>query len=390
MPRHISVLLLLYLGVILVGFLRAVFDRTYIEDYPLKNLVSEELINTVKWVLPGILLFHGCRTRRRVLMALVCLLVMYGLIAIQVIRQVPYSSVLETGSTLITDRFEVQSMGYNADNASAILAGAFWGTVAVLPLISRKGHKVMVVAAIAMIALGQALSGGRAGYIAWGGIGLVLCLVKWRKQLLLAPLVVMLLPIVFPGAMDLMYHGIGLTDVAGQATNDRGAISSGRNLFWPLVTAKISESPIIGHGRLAMKRTGVKKATEEIWGEGEGIGHPHNMYLETLLDNGILGSMPIFLFWGMVVIYTTRLFRNSNRLFSAVGGLTLSLVLAQLFAGLGAQHFYPMPETFGMWMAIFLAMRVYVEEKRAQVDAISAECYWNEPALSRIKAPAYT
>ncbi|HUU17738.1 MAG TPA: hypothetical protein VMW72_11355 [Sedimentisphaerales bacterium] len=48
MPRQISVLLLLYLGVILVSFLRVVFDRSHIEDYPLSNLISEELINTVK------------------------------------------------------------------------------------------------------------------------------------------------------------------------------------------------------------------------------------------------------------------------------------------------------------------------------------------------------
>jgi hypothetical protein len=73
MPRHVAILLLLYLAVVVIGVLRAIFDHRYLQD-PLISLISDELINTIKWVLPGLLLFDGCRTRRRVLMALSCLL----------------------------------------------------------------------------------------------------------------------------------------------------------------------------------------------------------------------------------------------------------------------------------------------------------------------------
>jgi hypothetical protein len=101
------------------------------------------------------------------------------------------------------------------------------------------------------------------------------------------------------------------------------------------------------------------------------------MYLETLLDNGIVGSVPIFIFWGMMLIYSGRLFRSNNRLFSAVGGVALSLMLAQLFAGIGSQHFYPRESTSGMWVAIFLSLRVYVEKKQMQDVATTAERSWD-------------
>ncbi len=379
MPRQISVLLLLYLGVILVGFLRAVFDRSHIEDYPLGNLISEELINTVKWVLPGILLFDGCRTRRRVIMVIACLFALYLLIAVQVIRLVP-SRAIYSHVALNNSRGGIGDTGYNACNVSAMLAGAFWGTLAVVPLFRPKKYWIVLLAVAGVFAYGQALTGGRAGFIAWGGAGLVLCIVKWRKQLILAPIVVMLLPMIFPAAADRMLVGFGQTDVAGQATTDDIAMTSGRTYIWPYVIDKICESPIVGHGRKAMQRTGLTQyaGLEE---NDAGWGHPHNMYLETLLDNGIAGSLPIFLFWGTVVIYSARLFRGNNRLCSAVGGLTLSLVLPQLFTGIGSQHFYPLEETFGMWMGMFLAIRVYVEEKRMQSGVINAENSWNSQAL---------
>src|SRR5574341_962064 len=48
MPRHINILLVLYLGVILVGFLRMMGDRDGLDDFTTAYLVSEYLINTVK------------------------------------------------------------------------------------------------------------------------------------------------------------------------------------------------------------------------------------------------------------------------------------------------------------------------------------------------------
>ena len=120
-----------------------------------------------------------------------------------------------------------------------------------------------------------------------------------------------------------------------------------------------------------MKRTGLTaKMMNDL---GESFPHPHSMYLETLLDNGILGSIPIWLFWGTVLVFSGHLFRMEDSLFSAVGGLTFALLLTQLIAGIGAQHFYPKESTVALWAAMLLTLRVYYDKARHQVGMLPAE-----------------
>ena len=73
MPGHIFLLVVLFFGIIFIGFLRAAFNPSYLENYSFTGLVSEQLFNNSKWLVPALLLFDGCRTRKRVIMALSCL-----------------------------------------------------------------------------------------------------------------------------------------------------------------------------------------------------------------------------------------------------------------------------------------------------------------------------
>lgn len=391
MPRHVAGLLILYLIVVVVGVFRALIDRSHIEYYPVGSLLSEELINTIKWVLPGLLLFDGCRTRKRVVAVLACILVMYLLLSVQVIKRMPLESALGgAGETIQRIRLKTCfSIGYSACDMSTILAGASWGLLATVPLLRKRRHKLLALGGAGMIAFGQALTGGRAGYVAWGATGLVLCVLKWRKHLILVPVVVILLPILFPGAVERMLYGFGETDVSGQSVVNEYEMTSGRSLIWPHVIDKIGDSPIIGHGRMAMKRTGLTEFLGQEYGESEAFPHPHNMYLETLLDNGVLGSTPIFIFWGVMLVYGASLFRSRNRLYSAVGGLSLSLMLAQLFAGIGSQHFYPRESTLCVWAAMFLMLRVHVEERQARIADMQLTMNWHHSPLAAEPAVAF-
>lgn len=76
--------------------------------------------------------------------------------------------------------------------------------------------------------LGQALTGGRTGYVAWGATGLILCLLKWRKCLLLVPFVVMVLPLAFPAATSRVLLGFGKTDITGETVIDDDEMTSDR------------------------------------------------------------------------------------------------------------------------------------------------------------------
>jgi O-antigen ligase len=383
MPAHMGVLLLTYLTIIVVGVLRAVADPSYIQGYPLTKLISEELINTIKWALPAILLFDGCRTRRRVMEALVCILLLYFIVAVQVARSMPPGAAFADVELLNRLRIRLgKYIGYSACDISAMLAGASWAILAMLTLIRRWKYRAIVLMAAAVVAYGQALTGGRAGFVAWGATGVILCLLKWRKYLLLAPVVVVMLPLVFPAAAARMLSGFGQTDVTGQSEMDRDAVTSDRTVMWPYVIDKIGQSPYVGYGRLAMQRTGLYDELRQI---DLPFIHPHNVYLEIVFDNGILGATPILLFWGMLLLYSVKLFRSPNHLYAAVGGVSLSLLLAQIFAGIGAQHYYPRVSTLGMWAALLLMLRVHVEEERVRFDRRADESGCGatpEPAMS--------
>ena len=366
MPRHINLLLLLYLGVIVIGFLRMLFDRSHIEHYTTTALISEQLINTIKWVLPGLLLFDGCRTRKRLQWAVVSILGMYFLLAAQVVKRMPWSTALASGGRA-ADRVRssvCSDIGYSRCDMSTFLAGASWAMLAAVPLVRRRKHKLLILGAAGITAFGQALTGGRAGYAAWAATGLVLCAIKWRKGLILAPAVPLLAVLLLPGMVDRIMQGFGETDVSGQAMVDDYEVTSGRTLIWPHVIDKIGQSPAIGYGRLGMPRSGLTAFLGREYGEGDAFPHPHNMYLELLLDNGVLGAVPVLLFFGLTVVYSARLFRNADPWCSAAGGLALAMVLAQLFAGMGSQHFYPRESALGMWAGMFLMHRVRVERSR--------------------------
>ncbi|MHC4166758.1 MAG: O-antigen ligase family protein [Planctomycetota bacterium] len=378
MPRHVNILLLMYLGVVFVGVMRVAIGGGFMGYWGLRGLITEEFINTVKWVLPGVLLFDGCRTRRQVLMVFACMFAMYFMISLQVMRRLPYSAALgeHTQAIELTRRKLPRSVGYNTGEISMMLAGAFWGIVAAFQMVRKKRYWAPILAVAGVVIFAQALSGGRGGYVAWAATGLMLCLAraKWRKYLILVPVVIVLLPIVFPGVVARMLVGFGGTDdVTGQSAVDTYALTSGRSVVWPYVIDKIGEAPMLGFGQMAMMRTdiGLRLVDEE----SNFVTHPHNMYLETLLDNGILGSLPMLVFYVVVVVYSTRLFRSENRLCAAVGGLALAMTLTYLISGLASGHFYPRESVLGMWASIFLMFRVYIEERRAQTVVPEVQDY---------------
>ena len=258
MPGNVVVLLLVYWGIILFGVIRAALDPGQYREYPVGHLINDELITTTKWVLPAILVFDSCRSRRAVIAVLVSVLAMYMLFAVQVMVYMPPQAAISSSGVMDRARSRLaRDMGYSASDLAVMLAGAFWGFVAALPMVRRRCSKVAMLIGVCMVFYAQALTGGRGGFVAWGGAGLTLCLLKWRKYLLLAPLVIIAFPIVFPGTAARMLEGFGQTDVMGRDTIDADAATSGRTVAWPYAIDKISESPWIGHGRLAMLREGV-------------------------------------------------------------------------------------------------------------------------------------
>jgi O-antigen ligase len=402
LPGHITFLLSLYLGVILVGFVRMILDRSYLNDSIL-SLISENLVNTIKWVIPGLLLFDGCRTRERFRMAVTCVLGVYALLAIQVIRWMPLSNAVN-GEALSARSLKIlmNEVGYHRVNMSAMLAGASWAIFATLPLVKTSRQRTLVVLSGVAVLLAQALTGGRAGYVTCALVGFVLCVLRWRKVLLLAPVGALAIVIVAPGVAQRMFEGFSpetrsvptkieaLRGGADASGPDAYTITAGRIIIWPYVIEKILQRPFVGYGRLAMVRTGLSYflATQL----DEGFAHPHNAYLEMLLDNGLIGFVLVMPFYGVVVWKSYDLFRDSrSAVFIATGGVTLALLLALLIAAMGSQTFYPREGWVSMWCMIFLMLRVRhqraILDLAASLPAVSQPTV-SEPAITVAAAPA--
>lgn len=372
-PRAAKLLLPPYLVVIFVSFVRLVADPTGAEDYSFTSALSEYLINAFKWIIPGVLLFDGCRTRQRVVVALAVILMVYVLLAVQVVRWMPLSAATMSGAQLsrLANKLVINEIGFHRVNLSMMLSGASWAILCCLVLTPTRRVRLAILAAAAAVILGQVLTGGRMGYVTWAFLGALLSLVRWPRFLLVIPVATVAVTLFLPAVADRMFMGFGRQQGNVVVQTSDYEITSGRSLIWPFVIKEIEKAPVFGYGRQAMQRTGLYRWLLEEFGGGETFPHPHNAYLELLLDNGIVGFVMVIPLYAYVVLSSFRLLRvRGEPLCCAVGGCSFCLVMALLIAAMGSQTFYPREGSVGMWAAIFLMLRVSVERERSLASGL--------------------
>jgi O-antigen ligase len=99
---------------------------------------------------------------------------------------------------------------------------------------------------------------------------------------------------------------------------------------------------------------------------GEAFPHPHQAYLQLLLDNGIVGFLLVIPFFLYVVRHSfTQMMVRHDPLVCALGCTAFCLVLALMIGAFGGQTFYPREGAVGMWAAIGLLLRVHVNSRSA-------------------------
>lgn len=374
LPHRTAVLLVIGLLLLFVAYLRAAFDLSSIrledeggERPGLVGFTGEFLINRFKFVIPALLMFDGCRTRKRVMIAAGVILFSACAYALMVIRHVPISSLLSSSESVFMQyRHRIdRDIGLMAIDMSMLLAGSFWALVVFAWLaVKRRAAQVGLLGAAAVVFLGMTLCHSRGSYLGFAAVGLVLAVARWRKLLLLLPVGAAAIFVFFPAIPARLGMGLAETDYGGGQVQDWDRITAGRSTdLWPPALDQFAKGPAVGFGGMACSRT---ELHEEWLKRGDAPRHPHNAYLEILLDMGVIGFVPVMILYGGIFIITLRLFRNrQDDLAAAVGGMGLACITVLLVTALGCQSFYPTQSTLLCWCTWGLALRVTVDQRRA-------------------------
>lgn len=393
LPRGTAFLAVCYVGVFLIAFVRAFNDPAGIielhyvrgnEPPGMRTILIDELINPIKWAVPSLLLFTGARTRERQMWAMAALLSVCVLLSLQIIRWMPLGLLVD-GAALSDRALRVfdREIGYHRVDLAALTAGGFWAIVNLRGAVQSPFWRLVLLGSAVVVLLGLALTGGRTGYGTWAALGLFFAVMRSKKYLIAVPVIAMLMVLLVPAARDRMMYGFDSSTAEETAERfemehlafagiDLHAVTSGRAIAWPFVIEKIREAPWFGHGKLAMQRTGV--ALEVLETYEQDFPHPHNAYLEVVFDNGLIGALPILLFFAVVVAGAFRCLQDRERRFeSAIGAVALSFIGAQLIASVGSQSFYPTAGTVVMWCAIAVQLRLVVERAASVRQPQNAE-----------------
>ncbi|GMU37478.1 MAG: O-antigen ligase family protein [Phycisphaerae bacterium] len=321
------------------------------------SLVMDYFLNPMKIVVLGYLIFDGAKTPGRQVATMTCVVVSALVTSALALK---YRLATGLSGDFMRGRQRLgNEVGLHANQMAWVLAGTFWGLVAMVGLWKRRWMRWATAAAAALPGLATLVVQSRAGYLALGMTGLVMGVVRWRKLLILLPAGALGVLLLVPSVADRLMMGIDPAhSPMGQTQYDLEVITAGRtDVLWPPVIDVILQSPLIGHGRVSILRTSARGRIEAAIGVCP--THPHNAVLEVLSDSGVLGGGLIIAFYAGFVLVSMRLFRQwHSPLATAVGGVALALVTARLVTGVSGHSYYPIRSMFGLFAMGGLALRV--------------------------------
>jgi hypothetical protein len=331
------------------------------------ELTSECLINPMRCMLPGLLLYDGCRTRGRVLTAIVCILLGCWACTPLIFSHVPLSTLVGQGDFLLDRITLAYKTGLGANAGGTLLAAAFWGILVSLVIWRRWGLRLVAVAAAVSAFLGMALCYSRAAYIVTLVVGLAFAVLRWRGLLWILPVATVVVVLAAPSIVTRLSMGFDEADITGESVTDWKQVTASRATdIWPVVIAAIERSPLIGHGRLAIRRSPMFEVITEK--EKRGFGHAHNAYMDMLLDAGAIGLATALVLFGWIAVTAVRFLRDRrDPLVTLVGAVSLALLSVVLVGGFSGQSMFPNMLTVPLWCTAGILVRLSVAMNRQAV-----------------------
>jgi O-antigen ligase len=209
----------------------------------------------------------------------------------------------------------------------------------------RPAMRLFLLLTVAVLALALLLTFSRAAIGAAALVGALFLVWKFNAKALALALIAVTLVVVLAG--DILYFRA--TSGLDEGAN---AVSAGRidNIWLPLLP-ELAKTPPWGNGlnSIAWSFAMVNEAMRP-------VTHPHNAYLEALLDMGIIGLALLLAYYAHVWKGFRTLSNNpalSTDMRSLFQGATAAL-LAFLVTGLVGSSLRPEPESAYLWIAIGL------------------------------------
>ncbi|MCX7920934.1 MAG: O-antigen ligase family protein [Clostridia bacterium] len=241
--------------------------------------------------------------------------------------------------------------------------------IAVYPLllafIVRKRNALIVTTTlVSLLAVGILYS--RTAYLVIIMSTLLFFLISSRKRYI--PYIAITAAIVFlvmpPTIVERAVGGIGDKDL-----ND---ISAGRTeqIWMPLINEYIEEPVklLIGAGRYAIMNTDVFRDNVILR-----MIHAHNMYLDAVLDVGVLGLAFFLYFFGKFLILLSKTHKSINNALYAdmLYGIEVSL-LAFLVSGFTGRGFFPTLYNAFVWIILGLGLSIIHWAKDSQISRLQS------------------
>jgi len=257
-------------------------------------------------------------------------------------------------ATAVGQRNFLAYLGRQNNEAGVMLVTAFGPILFMREMVKTPWLRFALTVAALLMIVAVVLTGSRGAFVGLAVVvGLYLLRFRRLRTAFLAVTVALIGVAVAPDAVqDRLLRGLG-NERAPTIDLTRGdELSAGRFYIWANLAPEIARSPLYGRGLLSTQwsryvRSGAFRA-----------GHPHNLYLEILMDGGIYGAICMFVFYRFVWRSFRRLGKDER-----FGGGTRGFFLGaaagmagMLTYGFTNGHWYPAPEQVFFWLAVGLAI----------------------------------
>jgi O-antigen ligase len=212
---------------------------------------------------------------------------------------------------------------------------------------SAPWSRTILLACAGAAATMAALTFSRSAFV---GIAIILGYCVWKQRsmgkFLLALSAIVMVALLLP---DAFFERAS----TGLATGDEQAITSGRlDQIWRPLIGTFWEAPIIGHGLYS-----TQWATPNLRGEMLPVDHPHNAYLATALDLGIVGVVVLAVFfWSVWRTFSHLSKRHVDPQWRGVFEGCMAGLLCLAADGLTDGRFTPVPQQAALWLCYGLAL----------------------------------